>query len=116
MGRTSHAIEGFEDRTKEVKSHILSIAKLLRRRTQQSWEDLNVIIEQVATVTEDICNQANAVIEKTKDKGKQSVKTMKEQLDGAITLTRKLIDKAKQVVSGDRRIPDRIISFFDPEA
>jgi IS5 family transposase len=112
----SHATEGFEDRTKEVKDHILSIAKLLRRRTQESWEDLNAITEQVATVAEDICNQANAVIEKTKDKGKQSVKTMKEQLDGAITLTRKLIDQAKQVVSGDRRIPDRIISFFDPEA
>ena len=112
----SHAAEGFEDRTKEVKDHILSIAKLLRRRTQQSWEDLNAITEQVATITEDICNQANTVIEKTKDKGKPPVKKMKEQLDEAITLTRKLVDQAKQVVSGDRRIPDRIISFFDPEA
>lgn len=112
----SHAAEGFEDRTKEVKHHILSIAKLLRRRTQQSWEDLNAITDQVATVTEDICNQASVVIEKTKDKGKHSVNTMKEQLDEAITLTRKLVDQAKQVVSGDRRIPDRIISFFEPEA
>lgn len=112
----SHAAEGFEDRTQEVKRYILSIAKLLRRRTQQSWDDLNQITEQVATTTEDICNQASEVLHKTQDKGKHSVNAMKEQLDGAITLTRRLIDQAKQVVSGNRRIPDRIVSFFDPEA
>jgi hypothetical protein len=49
-----HATRQFEDKTKEVKDHILSIAKLLRRRTQQSWEELNAITEQVAALTEDV--------------------------------------------------------------
>lgn len=112
----SHATLSFEDQTKEVKNHILSIAKLLRRRTGQSWDELNTITEQVANLTEDVCERAESVIAKAKDKGKASVKAMKEQLSDAITLTRKLVDQAKQVVSGNRIIPNRIVSFFDPEA
>lgn len=112
----SEATRNFEDKTSEVKQHILSIAKLLRRRTQQSWDELNAITEQVAAMTEDVCQKATAVMNLTKDKGKASVKAMKEKLGEAITLTQKLVDQAKQVVSGNRIIPDRIVSFFDPEA
>ncbi len=36
----SHAVQGFEDRTVEVKKQILSIAKVLRRRTKESWEEV----------------------------------------------------------------------------
>jgi transposase, IS5 family len=38
-------------------------------------------------------------LDKAKDKGKDSIKAMKEKLSDAITLTRKLVDQAKQVVS-----------------
>lgn len=112
----SQATQHFEDKTKEVKDHILSIAKLLRRRTQESWEELNAITEQVAMLTEDVCDKAADVMNKVRDKGKDSVMTMKDKLDDAIKLTRKLVDQAKHVVSGNRIIPDRIVSFFDPEA
>ena len=112
----SQATQQFEDKTKEVKNHILSIAKLLRRRTQESWEELNAITEQVATLTENVCEKAESVMNNAKDKGKASIKAMKEQLGNAIVLTRKLVDQVKQVVSGNRIIPDRIVSFFDPEA
>ncbi len=112
----SEATRSFEDKTKEVKDHILSIAKLLRRRTQESWEELNAITEKVATLTDGVCERAATVMMNTKDKGKASVKTLKQQLGDAIDLTRKLVNQAKQVVSGNRIIPDRIVSFFDPEA
>ncbi|TVX96129.1 ISNCY family transposase, partial [Paenibacillus cremeus] len=112
----SHATRQFEDKTKEVKDHVLSIAKLLRRRTQESWDELNAITEQVAVLAEDVCEKASMVMNEAKDKGKASIKATKEKLGDAITLTRKLIEQAKQVVSGNRIIPDRIVSFFDPEA
>jgi len=112
----SQAAKGFEDRTQEVKEKVLSIAKLLRRRTQESWEELNAITSEVATVTEEVCEKAATVLEHAKDKGKASIQAAKEKLSDAITLTKKLIDQAKEVVSGNRIIPDRIISFFDPEA
>lgn len=110
----SQATQAFED--KSNKKHILSIAKLLRRRTQESWDELKTITEQVATLTEDVCERALGVIEHTKEKGKASIKALKELLGDAIDVTKKLVNQAKQVVSGNRIIPDRFISFFDPEA
>lgn len=35
----SHAVQGFEDRRAEAKEKVLSIAKVLRRRTRESWEE-----------------------------------------------------------------------------
>ena len=112
----SHATQGFQDRTGEVKERILSIAKLLRRRTAQSWEDLNAITQEVTSVTEAVCAQATQVIEKVKDKSTPAVQRMKTKLEQAVTVTRTLIGQAKQVVSGNRAIPNRVVSFFDPEA
>jgi transposase, IS5 family len=112
----SHATRQFEDKTTEVKHHIFSIVRFLRRRTRQSWEELNQITEQVATLTEEVCEKAEAVMGKVRDKGKASVKALKQRLGDAITRTKKLVDQARQVVSGNRIIKDRIVSFHDPEA
>jgi IS5 family transposase len=112
----SHAVQGFEDRTAEIKKEILSIAKLLRRRTQQSWEEINAITDKVASMTEQVCEQAQKAVEKITDKSKAATQGLKTKLGEAVDLTRKLIAQAKEVVSGNRNIPDRIVSFFDPEA
>lgn len=53
----SHTAQGFEDKSREVKNGILPIAKLLRRRTQQSWEDINAITKNVADLAESVCTQ-----------------------------------------------------------
>lgn len=112
----SHAVQGFQDRTAEVKKEILSIAKLLRRRTQQSWEEINAITDKVANLTDEVCDQAQKAVEKIRDKSKAATQGLKTKLSEAVDLTRKLIAQAKEVVSGNRNIPDRIVSFFDPEA
>lgn len=112
----SHAAQGFEDKSQEVKRKILSIAKLLRRRSQQSWEELNVITKEVADLAEGVCVQVEQAAEAIKDKGKAAMSAMKSKLRGAAALTRKLVAQAHKVVSGNRIIPERIVSFFDPEA
>jgi IS5 family transposase len=112
----SHAVQGFEDRTSEIKEKILSIAKVLRRRTRESWEEVDKITQSVIEVTESVVTKAQSVVEKLQDKGKAAVQQSKAKLSAAVTLTGKLLEQAKQVVSGNRIIADRIISFFDPEA
>jgi IS5 family transposase len=112
----SHAAQGFEDRTAEIKEKILSIAKVLRRRSRESWEEVDRITESVIEVTEAVVEQANAVVAKIRETGKRMAQQSKGRLQTAITLTGQLIRQAKQVVSGTRVIPDRIVSFFDPEA
>lgn len=112
----SHAAQGFEDKSQEVERKILSIAKLLRRRTQQSWEDLNAITGDVADLAEGVCAQVEQAAEAIKDKGKAASSALKGKLLEAAELTRKLVAQARQVVSGSRIIPERIDGFFDPEA
>ncbi|MFB9279407.1 ISNCY family transposase [Cohnella cellulosilytica] len=113
---TSHAAQRFEDKSKEIKGKILSIAKLLRRRTQQSWEELNAITTDVADLAEGVCQQVEQAADAIKEKGKKAASTLKGKLAEAASLTRKLVAQARQVVSGNRIIPERIVSFFDPEA
>jgi len=112
----SHAVQGFEDRTAEIKEKILSIAKVLRRRTRESWEEVDRITGNVIEITESVVNKAQAVVEKLQDKGNAAAQQSKTKLTAAITLTGKLLKQAKEVVSGNRIIADRIVSFFDPEA
>lgn len=112
----SHAVQGFEDRTGEIKEKILSITKVLRRRSRESWEEVDRITESVIEVTQAVVEQANAVVAQIRDTGQRMAQQSKERLQAAITLTGKLIHQARQVVSGTRTIPDRIVSFFDPEA
>jgi IS5 family transposase len=112
----SHAVQGFEDRTAEIKKKILSIAKVLRRRTRESWEEVDRITGSVIEVAGNVVNKAQAVVEKLQDKANAAAQQSKAKLAEAITLTGKLLKQAKEVVSGNRIIADRIVSFFDPEA
>ena len=112
----SHAAQGFEDRTAEVKEKILSIAKVLRRRTRESWEEVDKITEAVIETTEGVISQATKTIEKIQDEGRQVMRQVKQRLTDAVERTAKLVNQAKLVVSGTRIIADRIVSFFDPEA
>jgi len=112
----SHAAQGFEDRTAEVKEKILSIAKVLRRRTRESWEEVDKITQAVIETTEGVISQATKTIEKIQDEGRQVMRQVKQRLTDAVERTAKLVNQAKLVVSGTRIIADRIVSFFDPEA
>lgn len=115
-GFASHAAEGFKDKTHEIKENIFAIAKVLKRRTGETRKACDAITEKIVDISEEVCQQALSVIEKIKDKGKGSVNQLKNTLQQSVDLTHQLIAQAKQVVSGNRNIPDRIVSFFDPEA
>lgn len=75
----------------------------------------NAITQEVIEVTEKVCQKAKSVVEKIRDKGKLVVNQSKQKLTDSNVLTEKLLEQAKQVVAGNRVIPDRIVSFFDPE-
>ena len=92
----SHAVQGFQDRTAEVKKEILSIAKLLRRRTRQTWDEINAITERVTHISESVCDQAQEVAKNISEKSKAAAQALKTKLCDAVDLTRKLIAQAKK--------------------
>lgn len=107
----SHAAKDFADRTAEVKEKILSIVKVLRRRTRERWEEVDQITQTIIETTEVVISQASQTIEQMQDKGQKAIK----QTD-AVERPTQLVHQAKQVVSGTRIIPDHMVSFFVPEA
>ena len=112
----SHATEHFVDQTKAVKKEILSIAKVLRRRTKQSWDEINTITQSVIEITETVCQDAQTVVNKLQAKSRESRKAVEQKLANTLEITKKLIWQARQVVAGNRKIANRIISIHDPEA
>ncbi|GMA60214.1 ISNCY family transposase [Alicyclobacillus fastidiosus] len=112
----SHATEGFVDQTDIVKRKVLSFAKVLRRRMSRSWDEVNKITQDVVEITESVLQQAESVIEKLQRSTKQSVQKQKHGLQSLVDQTERLLEQAKQVVSGNRIIPDRLISIYDPMA
>ncbi|GMA62157.1 transposase [Alicyclobacillus fastidiosus] len=109
----SHATEGFLDQTSEVKKKILSFAKVLRRRTSQSWDDVIRITKEVVDITQNVMEQAQHVIDKLQNSKKRCVEAPKRKLQQVVEKTASLLDQAKQVVNGNRIIKDRIISIYD---
>lgn len=97
----SQATREFTDRTAEIKESVLSIAKLLRRRTYQTWEDIDSIIREIIEVSQDVCTKAKSVLELAKDKGRIHVRELKKQLEQAVDLTSRLVEQARQVTSGN---------------
>ncbi len=112
----SHATEGFVDQTDAVKKKVLSFTKVLRRRMSKSWDEVNQITQDVVDITQNVLQQAELVIEKLQRTKKLSVEAQEQKLQSLVDKTKQLLDQAKQVISGNRIIPDRIISIHDPEA
>ena len=99
-----------------MKQKILSFAKVLRRRTGQSYEDVNRITKEVVDITQSVLNQAQTVVDILQKSKRNCVEAQKHALQQAIDKTSRLLEQAKQVVGGNRIIKDRMISIHDPEA
>lgn len=59
-----------------------------------------------------VIRQATQTIEQMQGKGQKNVQQVKLRLTDAAERTPQLVHQAKQVVSGTRIIPDRMVSFF----
>ena len=82
----------------------------------KSWDEVNQITQDVVDITQNVLQQAELVIEKLQRTKKLSVEAQEQKLQSLVDKTKQLLDQAKQVISGNRIIPDRIISIHDPEA
>lgn len=117
---TSHATQGFKDQTKTMKEKMLSMVKVLRCRTRQSWEEVNEMTAEMVDIKVQVFQDAKQVMkhlqENARDTTRQKTASLVENLNEAITRTSTLVEQAEKVVSGNRIIPDRKVSFHDPEA
>ncbi len=114
------AAENFVNPWRKVRGHMLEIAKISRRRTGQAVKEIDRITAKLAVLAEETLGQAKRVLKavranQTHDPD-QRRKRIAEELAETCTLLEKAVAQAWQVASGNRHLPDRLISIHDPDA
>ncbi|MBA1337139.1 MAG: hypothetical protein HPY66_3575 [Firmicutes bacterium] len=113
----------FQDRNRSVKKKALNISKMAKRRTGEAIKEIDKITEKIISVAEDVIEEATGVLRNAYHKlwrdGKNAsrrTKQLVEKLTEQLQVAQRVIDQSKQVISGNRNIPDRIVSIYDTDA
>lgn len=113
----------FQDRTRIVKKTILRMVKVLKHRTGKSVKTVKQHAEKMLDILRQVCEQAQAVqknagrkINDISHKSTRSVRKLRKELTRVLQTSTRIIKQTEKVLSGDRSIPHRAISFFDTEA
>ena len=114
------AAEDFTIHERVVKKKILEIAKVAKRRTGEAINEINKITNELSKIAEETLKAGKNALRGAKislAKGNKALQPKAiEQLDQTCELMQKAIGQAKAVISGNRHLPDRLVSIHDPEA
>lgn len=109
----SKEAQGFVDHTRKVKKRLYKLAQILksnRKKGEPKKEQIQKITAEIKVVAEEVVSSAEDV------RSKLGSHPVAEKLDQQTGLLKKIIDQTEKVLAGQRHIPRRIVSFFDPEA
>lgn len=113
----------FQDRTRSTKKRILSIAKLTKRRTNQTYDEVRAITGNIMDIAQATLKEAKRVLKNTrhyvwrKDKDlNPGIARTAKKLQQLIEQTDQIIRQTSAVNQGNVRLPNRVISIFDPDA
>lgn len=106
----------FRNRMRSLKKRLLRITKVLRRRTGEAVQEVRQITGEMAILGEKAVREAGEVIEALRERGDAAAERMGETLATMAERTRQVIEQARQVNAGNLRLPDRLVSVFDPDA
>ncbi len=113
----------FRDRRRSVKKRILSITKVVKRRTGEAYTEVRQITGEILNTAQQVVAEAKQVYKNAKQyvyRHKETVSQKIEQavqsLEEVVELTEKIISQTTEVQKGKTKIPHRLVSLFDPEA
>ena len=113
----------FQDRTRSVKKKVLNIVKVSKRRTGDAINEIDKITEKIIKTTETALKEATNVLKNAKHKlwrdgenASSKTKHLVEDLKKHMKAVDQIVQQSKQVVSGNRSIPDRVVSIHDTDA
>lgn len=109
------AVKGFRNKTRTAKKQVTQIGKLLKRRTGEAVKDVRKITGEMAKTATNLVKAGEKVLKHFK-KACPNKKQLAEKLENILETTKKIINQAETVNSGNPNIPDRVVSVFDPEA
>jgi IS5 family transposase len=113
----------FRDKTNSVKQQILSIAKVLQRRSQEAQDEVRQITgeilktaRRVVVGARHIVQQAETALETVEQTTQGAIRRLIGRLKQITALTDRVVKQTEEVQSGNRHIPNRVVSLCDPDA
>jgi IS5 family transposase len=113
----------FRDRQRSVRKKIFLINKVLKRRSGEVYQEVRRVTGKILVTTKKTVKEARLVLEDVqaalKGKGQQiprAVRVLVQNLEEVIRRTEIVIAQTEAVQAGNRHIPDRMVSIFDPHA
>jgi vacuolar-type H+-ATPase subunit I/STV1 len=112
----------FRDRRRSVQKRILAITKVLKRRTGEAYTEVRQITGAIMDTAQQMVNEAQQVVKNARQyisrKGNNlsQMRSMAQTLEQAIKQTAQIIEQTAAVQQGKVKLPQRLISLFDPEA
>lgn len=124
IGKLSeNLVEGFRDRTRQMKSCLIGIGHWLKRRTDDCKDKVNELTAKAACATEKMLEDAEVVAKRTRgfiggcaDDLKGKARKTYEELTQWMARTRRALEQTRQRLNGVTSIPNRMVSLFDTEA
>ncbi len=105
------------DRTRSIKKRVLEIAKVLKRRTGDSVQEVRRITGEMADIAEKTIVQH---LRRDAQHIGSFVQTQQQrltaQLENFLNLGEQVLRQARQVNAGQLHLPERVVSIFDPDA
>jgi IS5 family transposase len=119
----SDAGTAISDHTRSIKKRVLQIAKVLKRRTGESIQEVRRITGEMADIAEKTLQAARRVVEQLYQNTRQLAETALEEkrrlvsrLEKTLDLGEQIISQARRVNAGQLNLPERKVSLFDPDA
>lgn len=113
----------FRDQTHAVKRRMMAIGKVLQRRTGEAKAEVDKVTKEVLDIARRVVTgakvvayQATEAIDAAKADTRNAAQGLVTRLRRAIDITTTVIGQTEQVLGGNRHIPNRVVSLFDPEA
>lgn len=111
------------DRTRSIKKRVLAIAKVLKRRTGESIQEVRRITKELADIAEKTLQAARGVVQQLHQHARRLAGTAQDEkrrlaarLEKVLDLGEQIVSQARQVNAGQLKLPERKVSLFDPEA
>lgn len=113
----------FRNRMRSTKKRILSITKVARRRTGETYDEVRNITGEIMDNAQKVVNEAAKVLKNARHYLWRKNHNVSPKLQKTVQKLHETIERTKQIISqtaavnqGNVRIPNRIISIFDTGA
>jgi IS5 family transposase len=99
----------------KMKEHLLSISKVLRRRTEDTRKEVREITGKMATEARKVLKSVERMARKLVPETPQDHKMIGNLLDTAKNV-QKIVDQSEAVNAGNTKLADRLVSLDDTDA